>query len=203
MIDALIIAALLVCAALAIRSTQILTASIWLGAASAVLSLWLYTMGAPAIAVIELSVGAGLVTVLLVFVIGVTGQATRQERALLPTPLSWALVISSLLLLAGSVLPLTEIRAPFVATDMTTVLWQDRGLDVLLQIVLIFAGALGVLGLMSGEQTSASTPGLAQVLESDAAPSPPSPSPVDEMLPSAAEKSFEVAPHAPPEEVHP
>lgn len=201
MIDALVVAVLLICAAQAVRSTRLLTASIWLGAASAVLSLWLYQMGAHEIAVIELSVGAGLVTVLLVFVIGITGQETGEGRALLPAPVSWALVIGSLLLLASLILPLPGTFVPFVPSDLT-VLWQDRGLDVLLQIVLIFAGVLGILSLLGGAQTSAILSGRAQALEPIAAPpSPGVPPPVEAILPPSADESPEGVPHAPPEGV--
>jgi uncharacterized MnhB-related membrane protein len=145
----LLLVALLICAMQAVRSTRLLTAAIWLGAASAMLSLWLYTLGAHEIAVIELSVGAGLVTVLMVFVIGICGPDARGKRGLVPVWLAWGLVISASVLLAALVLPLTGTPVPFVQASFASVLWEQRALDVLLQIILIFAGVIGVLGLLS------------------------------------------------------
>lgn len=54
------------CAYRAIVSKRILTSTIYLACISALVSAVLYLLGAPQVAVMELSVGAGLVTVLLV-----------------------------------------------------------------------------------------------------------------------------------------
>jgi uncharacterized MnhB-related membrane protein len=148
-VEILLVTALLLCALQAVRATRLLTAAIWLGAASAMLSLWLYTLGAHIIAVIELSVGAGLVTVLMVFVIGICGPDARGKRGLVPTWLAWGLVISASALLAALVLPLTGTPVPFIQTSFASVLWEQRALDILLQMILIFAGVIGVLGLLS------------------------------------------------------
>ena len=56
------------CAGMAVR-TRPLHAALWLAALSAVVSILFYRMGAPELAVVELSVGAGLITVLLAFAI--------------------------------------------------------------------------------------------------------------------------------------
>ena len=48
--------------------------TLWLAAVSALVGLLLYQLGAWEIAVIELSVGAGLVTVLMVFAITMIGD---------------------------------------------------------------------------------------------------------------------------------
>jgi uncharacterized MnhB-related membrane protein len=137
------------CAIQAIRVKRLLTSALWLAGVSVLVSITLYVMGARQVAVIELSVGAGLVTVLFVFAISVAGEDAMDARALLPLPLAWGLVVLSVLLLGWLTLPVIGIDAPVAEPAFTSVLWQQRGLDVLVQGVLIFAGILGVLGLLT------------------------------------------------------
>jgi hypothetical protein len=47
-----------------------------------------------------------------------------------------------------SVLPVPAVATP-AATVFSDVFWQGRGLDVLVQVVLIFSGVLGFLGLLA------------------------------------------------------
>ena len=58
----LLLLAAIVCAAMAVRARP-LHAALWLAALSALIAIVLYRLGAPEVAVIELSVGAGLITV--------------------------------------------------------------------------------------------------------------------------------------------
>jgi uncharacterized MnhB-related membrane protein len=143
----------LICAVLALRVNRLMIAALWLAVSSALLAALFYIMGAPEIGVIELSVGAGLVTVLLVFAISVAGNEPQDMRQLLPRPVSWTLALIAFGLLAWKVLPAINML-PTSATAIPTfteALWQQRSLDVLVQIVLIFAGVLGFLGLLSPE----------------------------------------------------
>jgi uncharacterized MnhB-related membrane protein len=137
------------CAILAIRAPRLLVASLWLAALSALLSVFFYLMGAPRIAVIELSVGAGLVTVLLVFAIGIAGDEAAGQRPLIPRPISWGLGFVVLLLMGWFVVPLVGAPAPATEPSLASLLWQGRALDAWIQVVLIFAGVMGVLGLLT------------------------------------------------------
>ena len=142
----------LVCAGLALRVNRLMVAALWLAVSSALLAALFYIMGAPEIGVIELSVGAGLVTVLLVFAISVAGNEPQDMRQLLPRPISWGLALIAFGLLAWKVLPAVgAIQTGAASLTFAETLWQERGLDVLVQIVLIFAGVLGFLGLLSPE----------------------------------------------------
>ena len=67
-IDMVLIVGLILSAILTVRARP-LTAALWLAVLSAITALLLYRLGAPEVAVIELSVGAGLITVLLAFAI--------------------------------------------------------------------------------------------------------------------------------------
>lgn len=144
-----LVAAILLCAIQAIRATRLLAAALWLAGVSALLSTLLYLLEAPIIAAIELSVGAGLVTVLFVFAINIAGEQAGPFRALVPHPLAWGLVLLVVLLLGWLSLPLAGLSLPISEPAFAAVLWEQRGVDMLVQIVLIFSGVLGVLGLLA------------------------------------------------------
>jgi hypothetical protein len=112
-------------------------------------------MGAQEVAVIELSVGTGLVTVLFVFAIAVAGEDAVSARSMIPRPVAWGLVIIVALILALLVTPSVEVAMPVGEPGFAEMVWQQRGLDVVLQVVMLFAGALGVLGLLGGDRAPA------------------------------------------------
>lgn len=149
----LTMAGILICALAAIRAHRLLLSALWLAGASALTALMLFLLGAPEVAVIELSVGAGLVTVLFVFAINIAGENAQPLRSLLPKPLAWVLVGAVLVLLGWMTIPnLTAGLSAPVENSFGATLWGERKLDVWLQVVLIFAGVLGVLGLLAENQ---------------------------------------------------
>jgi NADH:ubiquinone oxidoreductase subunit 6 (subunit J) len=135
----------------AIRARRLLTSALWLAGVSALISIVFYLYGARQVAVIELSVGAGLVTVLFVFAISIAGDDVISTQPVLPWPFFIGISILFVLLLGWFILPASVI--PFTATgtegSLNDVLWHQRGLDVLVQVVLIFSGVLGLLGLLA------------------------------------------------------
>jgi len=147
----LIAVGILACAILAISAKRLLISAIWLAITSALTALMLFLLGAPQIAVIELSVGAGLVTVLFVFAINIAGEEVIGLRSALPLPVVWA----SIVLAAGLIIFFIVRSLGFIqftgetSETVVSVLWQERYLDFLLQVVLILAGVLGVIGLLS------------------------------------------------------
>lgn len=149
MLHLLLVALAVVLAIQAIRSKRLLASALWLAGTSAILSILLYRMAAYKVAVIELSVGAGLVTVLFVFAINIAGDEAMDEKSLLSRPVAWVLIVALVLLLGVLILPLAGAKAAVSETSFAVVLWQQRGLDVLVQVVLIFAGVLGLLGLLA------------------------------------------------------
>jgi uncharacterized MnhB-related membrane protein len=151
MFDLLIVAAMLVCAFQAVRGTRLLIAALWLAGTSALTALMMYRLGAPEVAVIELSVGAGLVTVLFVFAINIAGEEPPVTlRSLVPAPLAAIVALCAVGLGAAMALPNLRAESPLVQADrFATVLWEHRSLDVLLQVVLIIGGVLAVLGLLA------------------------------------------------------
>ncbi len=151
----LIVAAALICAFQALRARRLLVSALWLAGCSALVALMIYMLGAPEVAVVELSVGAGLVTILFVFAINIAGEETLPERSPIPRPLAWGMIVVSVLLLAWFILPriLPVLPAP-AAVAFSQVAWEQRGLDMLLQVALIFTGVLGVVGLLVDHKSS-------------------------------------------------
>jgi uncharacterized MnhB-related membrane protein len=166
MVYAILVGGIIFCAAQAVRAHRLLEATFWLAGASGLVSILLYTLDAPQVAVIELSVGAGLVTVLFVYAIGVAGEATRDMPSLIPKPLAWSLIILSVALLGWLIWPPRAASPPATDTLFSDVLWEERALDVWVQILLIFSGVLGVLGLLTDtkptvrKQVGAPAPGV-------------------------------------------
>ena len=145
----LITTAILVCSLRALRTGRLLHSALWLAGASAAVAILMYMLGAPEVAVIELSVGAGLVTVLFVFAINIAGDDPLPCRPSIPKPLSWLLILAALGVGGWLTLSALQIPAPAPQTGrFAEVMWRDRTLDVLLETVLVFGGVLGVLGLL-------------------------------------------------------
>jgi len=149
-VQTLVLAATLLCALQAIRAPRLLTSALWLAGCSALLALSIALLGAPEVGVVELSVGAGLVTVIFVFAISVAGEESVGTTSIVPRPLAWALLglflfLLILLTLPGLLLP----AVPRDALPFLRALWDARSLDTVLQVALIFSGVLGSLGLLA------------------------------------------------------
>jgi uncharacterized MnhB-related membrane protein len=151
--DAVFLLGAVFCAYRAIVAKRILSATIYLACISALVSAVIYLLGAAQVAVMELSVGAGLVTVLLVYALSVVGDYALDPASVIPKPLALGVVGLVVILLGLMAYPAIQTNLDQGATTLASVLWQNRVLDVWIQIALIFSGVMGVLGLLS-EQTS-------------------------------------------------
>lgn len=163
MLFAVLSVAVVLFALLAIRAKRLLASALWLAGVSALLAILLYQLGTQQVAVIELSVGAGLVTVLFVFAIGVAGDDQMEGRAVLPKQLAWLLAVAAVALLGLLAWPLSQIEPPPVEASVRAVFWQDRGLDAVVQVVLIFSGVLGLLGLLAEARAPLEQPAAREV----------------------------------------
>jgi len=172
-----------ICAIQAVRTKNLLTSTLWLACASACLSGLLYLMGAREIAVIELSVGAGLVTVLLIFVLNLVDEEPLESQPALPRYLAGGLILLPLLLLAYLIFPAPNAVEAGPEVSFSVVVWQQRAVDVLLQLVLIFACVLGIWSLLSEKQQTA-----AHALDADQ----PQPEPIEPPIPPEAHSPEEI-----------
>jgi uncharacterized MnhB-related membrane protein len=139
----------LFCAYRAMVAKRILSAALYLASISACVSAVLYLLGAQEVAVIELSVGAGLVTVLLVYALSVVGEDALDPSSIVLKPLAYCLAAGVAIVLVWLLFPISGIGSSLIAPKLAAILWQQRVLDVWVQIVLIFSGVLGILGLLS------------------------------------------------------
>jgi NADH:ubiquinone oxidoreductase subunit 6 (subunit J) len=138
------------CAAAAIRASRLMASGLWLAGTSAFLATSLYLLGAPYVAVIELSVGAGLVAVLFVFTITTAGDHTNRAGPGVSRWLAAGLTGLALTLLGVAIFPSVQPTAAIADGSFAQVFWQQRSLDAIGQVVLLFVAALGVLTLIGG-----------------------------------------------------
>jgi uncharacterized MnhB-related membrane protein len=149
-IQTLVLSGMLICAIQAVRSLRLLVSALWLAGCSALLALALALFGAPEVGVVELSVGAGLVTIIFVFAINIAGEETAVAGPSMPRPLAVALMGLFGLLLVWLIVP--RLLVPVLDRDALPFLravWEERSLDTILQVALIFSGVLGSLGLLA------------------------------------------------------
>jgi len=152
MLDVGLVTVIIFCAALAVRARQLLASVLWMACTSAVLAMLLYEIGAYQIAVIELSVGAGLVTILIIFVLQLVGETGVGDYSPSFKLFGFGTVFLVVATLAILILPGTtgaQMQPPASQFSFSMVAWQQRSLDTMLQLVLIFSGALGILSLVT------------------------------------------------------
>ena len=148
----------ILCAAMAVRARP-LHAALWLAALSALIAIVLYRLGAPEVAVIELSVGAGLITVLFAFAISMA-EDEAMPAPLVPRPFAWLLVAVAGGALLWLLLPALPAARQIASDDPFIVqIWDNRALDLALQIVVVLTGVMGVLSLL-GETRAPETPAV-------------------------------------------
>ena len=156
LIQTLVLSATLVCAIQAIRASRLLVSALWLAGCSALLALAIALLGAPEVGVVELSVGAGLVTIIFVFAINIAGEETAVTGALVPRPIAWILMGLFAFLLLWLIVPRVVLPSiPRDALPFLRAVWQERSLDTVLQVALIFSGVLGSLGLLADRREAA------------------------------------------------
>jgi uncharacterized MnhB-related membrane protein len=146
------------------RAERLMMSTIWLALTSALVAILLYLLGAHEVAVIELSVGAGLVTVLFVFAFSIVGEVTLDAVTIIPRLLVWCVILSISFILGSLTLPIEYLGGKMETLPFARVLWEQRGLDVLAQIVLIFAGVIGIMGLLSESRPGVEFPHLPALL---------------------------------------
>jgi len=151
MLSASLVVLTLVFAVQAIRARQLISSALWLAGVSALCATLLFIYGAQLVAIVELSVGAGLVTVLFVFAINIAGDETPDQKAVPPWPVTAGFISLFVFLLGWFLLSMTppghasSLAEPVLQNE----LWLTRGLDLIAQVILIFSGVLGLLGLLA------------------------------------------------------
>lgn len=158
-IDIILLAAMTLAALWAVMGRSLLKATIGLAVTSAILSIIIFRLGSPLAAVFELSVCTGLITVVFVSTISLTKPLTHKEivelskkRTIRFIFLPIILILVTFALLRAGI-PKDLIMATGEAvSSVPEVLWNMRQLDMFGQVILIIAGALGVVVLFAEEK---------------------------------------------------
>ncbi len=149
----------LILAALAsIMLRNLLKAAISLAVASALLAAAMFIMGAWLASVIELSVCAGLITVIFISTISLTKPLSRKEdieegrnRMKRFIYLPFILIIVYILLILAWKRGLINIKFDNIAQSglitLRQTIWEKRQLDIVGQIIVILTGVFGVVVL--------------------------------------------------------
>ena len=131
---------------------DLLYGAISLAMASVMLSLVLFSFGANVAAVFELSVCAGLITVLFVSTVSLTKDSDQKMESRLPGWFLAPMLVVFLgigyylaLWLAGAVVPASG--APAAVLPFNETFWGLRSTDVIGQVSLILVGVFGILAI--------------------------------------------------------
>jgi NADH-quinone oxidoreductase subunit J len=146
--------ALVLVALWTVMTARLLRSVIGLALTSVILTIIMFKLNSPLAAVFELSVCAGLISAIFISCIGLTQRlsdvqfAERQKERLSKF---WLLPV--ILVLTGVALyqlhiPLDfHLQAAPTENDVRIILWNLRHLDLVGQIVILLAGAFGVVAL--------------------------------------------------------
>lgn len=167
-INLLLLIALTIAALWSVMKGNLVKAAIALAVTSIILTIIMFRLASPLAAVFELSVCAGLITVIFMSTISLTKPLTaQQEEERLHNRAKRFAVLPVMLIVAVAVLvyvglPL-NFSIPQVAAggDVRSVLWNERQIDLLGQITAIIAGVFGVSVLFKEKVKSAARKGAA------------------------------------------
>ena len=151
----LLLAGLIVSAVICAILSDLLKAAIALAFTSAILSVIMFVLGAPLAAVFELSVCAGLITVVFISACSMNRNRTKEEQAkqqrernkrfiMLPAIL-FALTAVLAMVLRPYINDASPVLGATSSASVQTALWSERQVDLLGQIVIILTGVYGVI----------------------------------------------------------
>jgi NADH-quinone oxidoreductase subunit J len=156
LLEIVLVAGLVAAAMFTVAASRIMWSVVGLAVASAILTALMFDFGSPLAAVFELSVCAGLIPAIFISTISLTRRVTpealvtrRREKfrryALLPV-----LVVAVALVLLKSHLPLDFTPPPpeDPTSDVRTLFWHVRHIDLIGQIVVLLGGALAIVALL-------------------------------------------------------
>ncbi|MCX6111817.1 MAG: NADH-quinone oxidoreductase subunit J [Proteobacteria bacterium] len=155
MILTLILLTLLVLAAVwTVMTRSLMMSAVGLALTSVILSIIIFTLNSPLAGVFELSVCAGLITVVFISTMSLTKPITRTEfkkQTKDRIKRYWYMPVIIILIGLGCALMLTapdlKPLTPAIENDVRNVMWKVRQTDVLGQIIILLAGVFGVVVL--------------------------------------------------------
>lgn len=151
-INVALIAGMVIAALFTVMTVRLLYAAVGLGITSAVLAILMFRLSSPLTAVFELSVCAGLIPAIFISTISLTQRLTAEkleERKRSRLRRFWFLPV----IIVGAAVVLSLVHVPAIVglpaqpaeNNVNIILWRLRHLDLLGQIVILLAGAFGVV----------------------------------------------------------
>jgi NADH-quinone oxidoreductase subunit J len=151
-VETALLVGLVLFSALALFLRDLIRAAVCLALASLFLGMIFFRLGAPYAGVFEISVVAGLITVLFILTIALTkpGEEVQESRtARLVFPLFFVVfLIIDALVMKGLMNKLPAAVSADPGGTFSDVLWKGRTLDLVGQVAVIFAGVFSVLALL-------------------------------------------------------
>jgi NADH-quinone oxidoreductase subunit J len=160
-IDFILLCCLVLMSLWTVMTARLIKSVVGLALTSAVLSVIIFRLDSPLAAVFELSVCAGLISVIFITTVSFTQRLTkeevvvrRKERYLRFWLLPFILLIAAALLfyyIGKSTHAVGIVPSP-QAKDVRYILWHVRKLDILGQIAVLLCAAVGVVALFKEEK---------------------------------------------------
>ena len=151
-INILLLVLMLIASLWTVMGRSLLKATIGLAVTSAALSVIIFRLNSPIAAVFELSVCTGLMTVVFVSTISLTKPLTHKDIIRISARrlkrfwyLPVIIILSSIALIFVRLPKDLAISVAEKALDVRQVLWNTRQIDLFGQIIILIAGAIGVV----------------------------------------------------------
>ncbi len=152
LIDIILLTAMVVAASWTVMTRSLLKSTIGLALTSAIITIIMFRLDSPLAAVFELSVCTGLITAVFVSTISLTKPLTHKEIIKLSKDRAkrfWYMPV--IMLAVGAALISVKLPVDFkmplklAQSDVRSVLWNSRQLDIFGQIVVLLAGVFGIV----------------------------------------------------------
>jgi len=150
-LDFILLSVLVLAALWTVMTIRLIHSIVGLAITSVILSIIMYRLNSPLAAVFELSVCAGLISVIFIIAVGFTERtskkmfpAERKERLTRFWYLPFIIIAAALLMSQFLIVPHFELPPPAESQNVRNVLWNLKHLDLLGQVIVLLAGAFGV-----------------------------------------------------------
>lgn len=151
-LDTTILTALLLASLWTVMTRSILRSAIGLALTSVILTIIMFRLNSPLAAVFELSVCAGLISVLFVSTISITQPYTTEEILKRMKEmfarfkfLPLIIIVSAIILTFVNIKPAINLPRPEIEKDARVMLWNLRNLDLLGQVLILLSGVFGIV----------------------------------------------------------
>ncbi|MGA2916222.1 MAG: NADH-quinone oxidoreductase subunit J [Sedimentisphaerales bacterium] len=155
-LNSVLVVTLVIAAVYTVMTPRLIHSAIGLAIASAILAIIIFKLASSLAAVFELSVCAGLISAIFISTISLTGRITPEELTerqkehfrkfgVLPVIVILVFVTLTIIHHINPNLLTLNLPAPPAENNVNIILWGSRFLDLFGQIVVLLAGAFGVV----------------------------------------------------------